>query len=349
MFRNVAKRMFSPTLSDAASHFYARLEAAGKSNATIAKYRELLGVFVTKQNGFYSVVSISQEDIDRFIADLRKPRQKWKNNPNRPTVYGSLSDSTINGYIQVLKTFFKFCLDRDWIIKSPARHLQKEKVDPFEIIRAMDPEDASKLLNYSRDYWNKTKSLLDFRNYVLVSLLIDSAARDGEVLSIKFDSLDTKPVQVRGGGETFQLQATAGKVGPRKLDISEDMALLLLEYMEVAPVYAHGFLFYGLCRNHETIPTGQCTSCKNIGNPLQTTRKLLTVMGKNAKIEGRCNPHSIRHMVGRLYADEYGIEAAQQKLGHTTPQVTVDHYVPRNRRKAQIATVKLSLLTKLRA
>jgi hypothetical protein len=98
----------APTVEGAGERLIADIRARGLVDDTVAKYELLKGELVMFF-GSVSVSSITPDTAARF-------REGWIGRP-----------STIQKKVERLRSFFKFCTERDWIAKNPARALKYPK------------------------------------------------------------------------------------------------------------------------------------------------------------------------------------------------------------------------------
>jgi integrase len=147
------------------------------------------------------------------------------------------------------------------------------------------------------------------------------------------------------GGLTYEA-VVDGKVGPRLVTFSERTALFMLDWLDVRPDVDTAAFFISICRNHFAGKHPRCTACRVFGKRLTTTAiaQAFKRLGRRTGVEGKVNPHAVRHLGGIVYAERAGIEIAQEKLGHTSIMTTRMHYVPQNRDLVRRATSRLSPL-----
>lgn len=110
--------------------------------------------------------------------------------------WGALKPATLSGYTAILKTFFAWAQQRQYIAVSPAAHLPrprraKHNIEP----RAIPPEHLRTMLDYARH--------TSVRNYALLMFLIATGARVGGALSVTLDGLQLNQyrarIRVKGG------------------------------------------------------------------------------------------------------------------------------------------------------
>jgi site-specific recombinase XerD len=103
----------SPTVEEASKRFVADLKSRGLSVDTVRKFELLTGEISGEFKGWL---------VNRFTPDaLGKFREKWEVKP-----------STAVKKLERLRSFFKFCVDRGWCEKNPAKPLRAPKETAIE-------------------------------------------------------------------------------------------------------------------------------------------------------------------------------------------------------------------------
>jgi len=97
-----------PAIEEAGRRMIADLSSRGLTEETIGKFEILKSELCERFSGI-SVGSITSDDLASF-------RETWKCRP-----------STARKKLERLRSFFKFCIDRDWIGKNPASALKYPK------------------------------------------------------------------------------------------------------------------------------------------------------------------------------------------------------------------------------
>ncbi len=125
----------------------------------------------TKERGKYSYVS-----DDKTVA---------LNNPEMRADFGkTISPSTINNYIRNLKVFFTWTVDNKIIKSSPMDKVEfvKHKRKPKDNISDADFTALIKSIDVTK--------YSEYRDYVIIQLLMDSGMRLGETLSLTIEDID---------------------------------------------------------------------------------------------------------------------------------------------------------------
>jgi integrase len=140
----------------------------------------------------------------------------------------TVSRTTMRHDAVAAKSFFKWCARNDLILRSP--------LSEYEIHAAPAPakymptdEDMQALLRSVHDYWNPEKNpdmkhipharrlVHRERNYALLLLLLDTAARIGEILSLKMEDYRARERQIvireSKGKEPRTLPLSPGAIG----------------------------------------------------------------------------------------------------------------------------------------
>ncbi len=117
-------------MKDKIDAFVCALKARGCSSRTIETYRWRLTQL--REATGKPTLAISAEDLDQYIVDL------WARN---------LSPVTVATRIQSIKTYFKWCVERSYLDRSPAMHLKKPKLERL-CSDAMEEENLQLLLPF---------------------------------------------------------------------------------------------------------------------------------------------------------------------------------------------------------
>ncbi|MFF3923999.1 tyrosine-type recombinase/integrase [Paenibacillus lactis] len=207
--------------------------------------------------------------------------------------------NTINNRIKAIKRFFQFLFDEGWIPYNPAEHLKLRKGHQ-PTIPSFTEEQVVALLKQPDQH-----TFTGFRDFVMLSLILDSGLRVGEMTKLKLNQVDIKESQLLG---------VIGKSKkPRDIPFCDDVRKLLLRYLK-----ARGDL-----------PSQHCFVTLD-GRPLgvRSFQAALHKYGESAGITDiRVSPHTLRHTFAKMYilneGDPYSL---QDILGHTS-QDMVKRYV----------------------
>jgi integrase len=102
-----------PTVEEAAKRFIADLKSRGLSRDTVKKFELITGELSAE---------FPKWTVSRFTPDdLAKFREKWEIKP-----------TTAIKKLERLRSFFKFCIDRQWCERNPAKALRAPKETSIE-------------------------------------------------------------------------------------------------------------------------------------------------------------------------------------------------------------------------
>jgi len=157
------------------------------------------------------------------------------------------------------------------------------------------------------------------RDLALLLFLVETGCRAGEAASLRISWLRLET----GDG------IVEGKTGERAVDFTGVTVAALRAWLAVRPAVDDDCVWVG--------QRGGCLSARGI-------YEVLRRLGREAGVEGRFNPHAIRHLVGQSWSDRVNLELVRQKLGHQDIHTTAMFYSNQDRERVKAATQKLSLV-----
>jgi integrase len=344
MFDKLGDLLSPMSLSAITQAFILSKEAQGLSPKTLQTYHERLHQLVVFL-GDPPFRQFGPELLDDYLVHLQRRRAKYVNNGYRPTEYAPLSPATIETIKTTLRTFGNWLVERGYRDRSPAVHLKRRRHSRYSASRSMHPDDLLRMLAYLK-LAARARNPIDIRDLALLAFVADSFVRAGEAAGLDVDDVYwDKSFVDRDDRVTYEARVE-GKVGERLVTFSEQTALYMLDWLDVRPELDCPALWVGLCRWHAHERHPRCTACQNFGSRLtpNAIAQMFKRTGKRAGVTGRVNPHALRHLGGIVYAEQAGIEVAQEKLGHTSIAVTRLHYVPQNRERVRRETGRLSFV-----
>ncbi|WP_337530666.1 site-specific integrase, partial [Zhenhengia sp.] len=169
----------------------------GLANKTIKSYEQSLGLFVRyceEEHKIEKAQKVTKKVIVEYLTYVRD-RGKYttvsdelsrrSNNPHNRTDLGKrVSAATVNNYLRNIKAFYTYCMEFQIIKKNPTDTLKaipnKRKAKDF--ISDLQFKMLLRVFNLS--------SFVEFRDYVITNLLMDTGMRITECLLIKVEDLD---------------------------------------------------------------------------------------------------------------------------------------------------------------
>ena len=283
---------------------------------TMMAYEQGLRLFckwVFCQEGIIYCEDISDAMVRRYIVDLQcrgkytfqsKDESELTNNPWKRRDYrGIVSNTTINNYIRYLRAFFQWLEYEEVIDRTPMRRVKilpdqrrpKEYLDDEEVKRLLAVMDIS--------------SFCEYRDRIVMMLMLDCGTRLGETLSIEEKQIDliertiflpAEKTKGRRARNTFFSGKTATELSG------------WLQYKKA--VCSSGYIFPG--RNH--------------GNKLEvsTYEKRFNHYVKRAGINKHISPHTLRNnFAKRCLLSGMDIYTLSRILGHSSVTVTEEAYL----------------------
>lgn len=309
-------------LQDAVEKFLVSLEANGRATKTIETYEWRLNHFrqFLGSQGITAIEEVQHEDLDAWAVSMRRADRRWEDHPLRPEEDGGLSDATIAGRIQAVKTFLIWCVKRRYIDQSPAEHLQKPHVDLAADDRVMDADDFMAIFDQAVKLARSGRRL-HLRDLAIVTFVYETGCRPGEMLSLRISWLDLE-----------NHEATVnGKTGRRLVDFTGTTSTVMINWLNARPQVDHDIVFVS-----------------RTGSPLTESGlyQIFKRLAQGAGVEGRFNPQAVRHLVGQTFTDRANLKLASDKLGHRSVTTTAMFYAHQDRTRLKDATRRLSMLNK---
>ncbi|MPZ51354.1 MAG: tyrosine-type recombinase/integrase [Acidimicrobiia bacterium] len=149
--------------------------------STRRTYDKTLRVLAADLGGDHRLADVTRDDLEELL------RARWDHT----------APATWNRHVAVLGSFFAYCVDREWLIVSPARKLERRKPR-----KTPEQERQDQVLTHSERDRLFTLRSASLRDRLLWRMLYDTAARADEILSLDVEDLD-RPINqavVKGKG-----------------------------------------------------------------------------------------------------------------------------------------------------
>lgn len=264
------------TIDDAFKKFVKDAETRGLKPPTMRKY-DLLQRNLNEFCKGRGLIFLNQLNVDQ----LREFRTTWKLNPR-----------TAAKTLERLRSFFKFCLDSDWIEKNPAKAIKPGKVADADVLPFNDSEIATVLKACHTFNGNGD------RIKALTNLMIATGLRIGDASTISRNRF----VQ---DGDSWKLELRTAKTGT---SVYIQLQKSVVQAIEALPG-KHPFW------------SGESTAANCASVWQEAYRKLF----KHAGIEG--HPHRFRHTFAKnLLVSGVPLETVSLLLGHRKLAITERYY-----------------------
>ena len=111
---------------------------------------------------------------------------------------------TINTHLLRIRSLFNYCIEADYIKKSPATRVKRTLDDTR--INVFTDEQIHQMLGYYRRLKQRDKRLYAYRDYMLIVFLLSTGFRKMEVSNLKWSDVDLEngTIKVFGKNRTFE-------------------------------------------------------------------------------------------------------------------------------------------------
>ncbi|MED1202550.1 tyrosine-type recombinase/integrase [Heyndrickxia acidicola] len=296
-------RETASNLDDLFRTFIEIKKAEGRAPRTLGQYEDNYGYFTTYLDvkGIKRYVSeITKEVIRNYITYMRDELVKFEGHrfKTKESMTKGLAPSSINTRLKTLRVIFKCLLEEDLIDYDPTQGV-KNVSEPQENIEILSAEELKKLLKVPN-----TRYYPDFRDYVLMHLLIDGMMRISEALGLTVNDFDFH-------NRTVIIPAGIAKNRKSRVVPLEQRTMRLVKelYEENRVDFDNEYLFL-----------------TNYGEPMGRDRfgKRLKDFAIQAGITKNVHPHLFRHTSATLFLEAGGdLRHLQMILGHSDLRVII--------------------------
>ena len=276
------------------------------SPRTIADYSDKVARFYWWASKSYSTShpkEITTAQLRQFSAYLREANQseRW----GSVTVAAKdLSPATIASYGRILKIFLNWCEREQHLDKSPLNKSVKFTTrNQPKTIKNVETDNLAKIFKAL----TSPEQLTTFegkRNLAIISLLLDSGIRRGELLSITLADLDLDLLKAR----------VSGKTGQRTAYFSEQCKTVLLDYLRARAEL-----------DKASMPSNPFwLSSENKPFSIPAFDSMMNRLKKRAGV--KFHAHQLRHTFAFLTADKVNVLTLRDLMGHSSLAVTGIYY-----------------------
>ena len=155
---------------------------------------KLFAVWLQETEGITQVEQIKEGNIRRYIIELqtrgkytfysRKNSQAENEAKRRRDYNNQITNVTINNYLRNIRPFFSWLLEEEIIAKSPFAKVKE--LPQQRTAREYLSDDEVKRLLKSMD----TSYFPEYRDKLVMMIMLDSGTRPGETLSIEMEQID---------------------------------------------------------------------------------------------------------------------------------------------------------------
>lgn len=270
---------FRKPLEEVFEDFVISKIAQGVADVTVATYRHHIHSISNHLDIQKPMDTLTRKDLESMVVSMRS---------------SGLAHNTISSYCRVLRTFLNWCSRSG--MKAPELPNIKDKETVKE---TYTDEELLALLKRP----GKNCSFCDYRNWVMVSFLMNCGCRSASIRNIQIRDVDLEARQV------ILRHNKNGKI--QAVPLCSQMVSILREYMPIRGGKSDEYLF-----------------CDQYGGMLSMNGLRLAVARHN-KSRGveKTSAHLYRHTFARKYLVDCGgdVFMLQRLLGHSTLKMT-KHY-----------------------
>lgn len=279
MERIKMKKRREPTIAEAAEQFVIYKTARGVKEVTARNYRNHFHSMSKYLDMEQPLAAVSKKDLDEFVVRMRE---------------SGLAHNSVSSYLRVFCTFLNWCKENGLTTVTMQNIKQEETVK-----ETYTDEELEALLKRP----DASCTFCHFRNWVIVSFLLDTGCRAATVRNIHISDVSLEDAQI-----IFR-HTKNGKV--QSIPISSRMIVILREYMAIRGGMGADYLF-----------------CDEYGGMLSENglRKAIVTYNRSCGVQ-KTSLHLYRHTFARKYLLDCGGNAftLQKLLGHSTLKMT-KHY-----------------------
>ena len=283
---------------------------------TIGSYRqalELFAVWLKESEGIEHIEDVKDATIRRYILNLQQ-RGKYtavsddasllSNYPDRRKDFGGkISNCTINNYFRYIRAFFLWLVDVEYIEKAPLKKV-KELPHQRTAKEYLDDEEVKAILKGMN-----RKSYTEYRDMLVMMIMLDCGTRIGETLSIERYQLDLVNRSI-----LLPAEKTKGRM-TRTVFFSQKTATDLRRWLAYKEKY---------CETPIVFPVGRDGSMQSVSHFEVNFRRYM----KHAGITKQVSPHTLRNnFAKRCLLTGMDIYTLSRILGHSSVTITEAAYL----------------------
>ena len=208
---------------------------------------------------------------------------------------------TFRNHRQYLKSFFDWCVKRDYLTKNPVEKIGKPKL-PKKILRCLTKEEAMTVINSVR--WCKWRYTIEpIRNETIICMFITTGLRLQELLNLQTTdvNLPNAEITVRQG------KGLRDRIVP----IHPQLIPILRAYLAARKQGMPSQWFF----------TGVRSDMKMLGKDVRNICRKVSL-----KTGIKFTPHMLRHTFGRLSVEaDLGIYKIKEIMGHSSISTTENY------------------------
>ena len=275
-----------------------------------------------QREGWPPLEELSREHISGFLGYVATEKHRWGGRGRR-TTYKKASPATVYHYAKVLKFFFSWAKDEEYLTKNPAVRLELPRPH-YRQIEPYSNEEVKDMLDTCEHDIEHHHRYLGIRNCAIISLFIDAGLRLSELAGLKLSDLDPQLRQARIMGKGAKL---------RVIPINGSARKALKKYLTLARQPGGDKLW----QTDDGQPLSRC-SIKTMVNRLK----------RRAGVKSGGGAHRFRHYFATHCLDNgMDLNTLRLLLGHATLNMVIHYSQYVDVQKALVEHEKFSPLDSL--
>jgi len=264
------------------------------SPRTVEYYRMCLSglEYFARRERWPEPPGITRDHIRDFMEYVATEPHRWAGDGRRCT-YKRASLGTVHHYGKVVKTFFNWALDEEYIAKSPTLRLRLPQPHYREVAPYTDEEVSAMLRVCEHDIQHGYR-YLGLRNRAIISVFTDTGLRLSELAGMRLSELAPNLQQVRVMGKGARL---------RIVPLSGEARKALKAYLAARE------------------PGGDSVWLTDYGEPLAASaiKTMIDRLQRRAGVASGGGAHRFRHYFATRYLEGGGdLNSLRLLLGHAT-------------------------------
>jgi site-specific recombinase XerD len=316
------RKLRTPTMADAIDTFFRlELEVRERSDQTIRWYRAKLDTMGEYLGKDVSPTSVMDVDLLDWLSELGHREKRYGEGSCRPEKEGGLAVATLRGHVRAMRRFWSWLYKRKFIEENPASELPmppKEKIAK----RGIADADQDAMMRAARPTWEGGKitkyDLEAFRDYAVLCFLDSTGCRLGGLAHLTLRDIDLTNADEKLRKRAYVIEK--GTKG-RYVFMNKQTIAAMQAWLHVRPPCDSNHVFVGK-------GNGKTVWKALIEDGLYTlVRKYAKITGVLDRSGALWSPHQWRHRFGRRWLERGGdLSRLAQLLGHSTSQITSEHY-----------------------
>ncbi len=278
------------TLSFLINRFIGRPNLAEKSRSyyyTILKHLE----WFAQTHDWPGVEDLTREHIRSFLDYVINEPKRWPASDRMS--FKKASPATIHHYGRVVKSFFTWAEDEEYLAESPTQRFKPEPPH-YKLVEPYRDEEITAMLQVCDNDVQLWCPYLGIRNKAIISLFVATGLRVHELSKIKMSEFDAalQQVSVLGKGNKTRVVPVNGEA--RKA---------LKRYLQIRP------------------PGGDCLWKTDDGKPMAmySVKTMIARLKRRAGVVSGGGAHRFRHYFATRYLEGGGdLNSLRLLLGHSS-------------------------------